>query len=965
MTRQSPPTESLAAAILAGDAHAGRRLCHSLVLLRPDNLVQRPWGGRRLPEQRGQGQLDDLLYGEAFELSAWPQDEESAAHPSIAVLSDGSELPLPRLLAALGPRLLGPSWIERFGPAIPLLPKTLDVCELLSVQAHPPGQPELYLVLSAEPGATVRLGFRQDLDPARFQEQLQRGLQLQAQLTAALQPQATEAQLQAALAPWMRQRDAPLRELLPALEPLVGPVQPALLQELRSIAWLVLDALHAIPVEPGMLLYNRQLAVHAHDPALPSADVHALGNPEGREVLLLEVRCPGSTWRAWDHARFPRRRTDLEQVLAALPLRATPRDFYTVEPVTEQPGLLRSVSNPLFAVHQLRPQPERPVSLPPADGLRSLHGIRGQVQVQDAHGRSLAILEPGGSALVPHRLGPLRFRSAHPHAEVLLVSVPPPPEPTASIESQDPPPQLRFGTSGLRGLVRHMTDQEVALNTRGFLRYLEQVGDLGPGDPLAIAEDLRASCSDTGIPSSPRIARAVGWACRQLGHPVVHCGRVPTPALAHWAALDRPQRGKRPMPAIMITGSHIPPDRNGVKFYRLHGEVLKADEPGILEQVRQARAEQAALEPAESCFDAGGWFRAPPADEPHTPAASSAYRERYLEAFGRQRPLQGCRLLYLQHSAVGRDLLPSILQELGAELSLIGRTDEFVAIDTENVGPEDAARFAALAAEHRPFAILSTDGDSDRPLVVDESGRFHRGDVLGLVTAELLRAGYAAISLSTTDALERRLEQRAAAGHRTMAVERTRIGSPHVIAAMQAAIAAGQPRVVGWETNGGFLVGSPLELPQGTLAPLPTRDALLPIIAVLVAARRRQVPLSQLFAELPQRATGAALIDGVPVATSQAVLAALRPAPGEPPTAIGDAFAQIPGLGEPREVDQLDGLRVRFASGEIVHLRPSGNAPQLRAYAVADSDARVQALLEATLGAPQGVVARLIRQLDT
>ena len=114
MTRQSPPTESLAAAILAGDAHAGRRLCHSLVLLRPDNLVQRPWGGRRLPEQRGQGQLDDLLYGEAFELSAWPQDEESAAHPSIAVLSDGSELPLPRLRLQLQ-RGYGPDTADPVG----------------------------------------------------------------------------------------------------------------------------------------------------------------------------------------------------------------------------------------------------------------------------------------------------------------------------------------------------------------------------------------------------------------------------------------------------------------------------------------------------------------------------------------------------------------------------------------------------------------------------------------------------------------------------------------------------------------------------------------------------------------------------------------------------------------------------------------------------------------------------------
>src|SRR3546814_1454915 len=60
-------------------------------------------------------------------------------------------------------------------------------------------------------------------------------------------------------------------------------------------------------------------------------------------------------------------------------------------------------------------------------------------------------------------------------------------------------------------------------------------------------------------------------------------------------------------------------------------------------------------------------------------------------------------------------------------------------------------------------------------------------------------------------------------------VVRTRIGSPHVIAAMDQQAASGLP-VAGFEANGGFLLGSRIDSPRGPLAPLPTRDAALPVL---------------------------------------------------------------------------------------------------------------------------------------
>lgn len=547
------------------------------------------------------------------------------------------------------------------------------------------------------------------------------------------------------------------------------------------------------------------------------------------------------------------------------------------------------------------------------------------------------------------------------------------------------PVTLQFGTSGLRGLVRDMTDREVYVNTRGFVRCLQDGGAVAPGQTIALAEDLRDVDPATGMSSSPRIARAVARAVRDAGHAALHCGRVPTPALACFAM----HGAERPMPCIMVTGSHIPADRNGIKFYGPHGEVLKQDESAILAAVAACRAEMHAH---DSMFDARGMFRDPPPPESFDPAAENQYLRRYVAPFAGQAPLRGMRVVHYQHSAVGRDLLARILGELGAEVAIEGRSDVFVPIDTEDVSPHDERRYRDMVKAHRAHALVATDGDGDRPLIVDETGRFHRGDMVGLVTAELLGARFAAVPVSASDALDIHL----ATSARAMTLARTRIGSPYVIAAMRQALAAGSEGVVGWEANGGFLTGSPFAFGAGTLAPLPTRDAVLPILAVLLTAARAQAHVSGIFAGFPQRATRAGLLDDFDPAVSQAILAALRPdasvaavrftgagvlvETGAGAASLGLAeeaarpylacratlaryFSAGDGFGAIARIDYTDGVRVGFDGGDIVHLRPSGNAPQLRVYAVSDTRERADAIVALATAVPDGLLHRMARDL--
>ena len=209
------------------------------------------------------------------------------------------------------------------------------------------------------------------------------------------------------------------------------------------------------------------------------------------------------------------------------------------------------------------------------------------------------------------------------------------------------------------------------------------------------------------------------------------------------------------MPAIMVTGSHIPFDRNGIKFYRREGEISKADEAAIV----------AAEVPMDSL----------PTVEP-LPAsaalATTAYLNRYLNFFGAG-ALGGMRVGFYQHSCVARDLLTDILESLGASVTPLGRTNEFVPIDTEAVAPEDVMRVQVWAKEFDFDALISTDGDADRPLIGDERGVWFRGDVLGLLTARALGIQHLVTPGTSTTTLER--------SQSFLSIVRTKVGSPYVL----------------------------------------------------------------------------------------------------------------------------------------------------------------------------------------
>lgn len=445
--------------------------------------------------------------------------------------------------------------------------------------------------------------------------------------------------------------------------------------------------------------------------------------------------------------------------------------------------------------------------------------------------------------------------------------------------------RVKFGTSGLRGLAVDLLDGSADTFALAFVRHLLMTGYVQSGDRMFVGRDLRES--------SPMIAARCVKALRRAGMVAVDCGVLPTPALALYSRANRAA-------AIMVTGSHIPADRNGLKFYRPDGEIDKADEASI-----------AALagKPAPWA-DTGSTTLPPPPDEES--AAWAIYRDRCLNILPGG-ALSRLRIGVYQHSSVARDFLVEILTAYDAEVIALGRSETFVPVDTEALGEETAAALKHWTQEHRLHAIVSTDADADRPLVTDETGRQIRGDTVGLITARFLNANCVVTPVTSNSGIERMLGAR---------IMRTRVGSPYVIEAMLRACHEGNGVVAGFEANGGFMLATPASLGSVTLASLPTRDSLLPILALLGqggAALSRHVDALRLPASMSDR-----LVD-YPVEMSRALMASFA----VDRTNI-DRFLQD--LGAIFRVDWTDGLRVVLDDGSVVHLRPSGNAPEMRCY---------------------------------
>jgi phosphomannomutase len=461
---------------------------------------------------------------------------------------------------------------------------------------------------------------------------------------------------------------------------------------------------------------------------------------------------------------------------------------------------------------------------------------------------------------------------------------------------------LKFGTSGLRGLSTDLNGPAAALYATAFAQYLLSSGQAKPGDSILLGRDFRDS--------SPSISAICAGALTRAGLKALDCGTVPTPALALYG-LEKGAAG------LMITGSHIPADRNGIKFYRPDGEIAKTDEEAIGAAAESLKSQATPVDATPGQVD------------DHAAQAKNLFLARNT-AILPAGALSGLKVGVYQHSTVARDMFVDVLTHYGADVVPLGRSADFIPVDTEAVSLATIDLLKIWAKEHNLDAIVSADGDGDRPLVSDETGLPLRGDLLGLIAAQFTGATIAVTPITSNSGLERQ---------EGLSVLRTRVGSPFVIEAMQGAVRDGKTGVVGFEANGGTLTATDFTLNGSVLKALPTRDSFLPVLAVLTLAVKRGKALSVLAEDYALPVALSDRIENFPLETSGALMAYLR-------SGTDNLTTFLEPIGMPQSVTDIDGLRVTLADRSIIHFRPSGNAPEMRCYVEAETADKAKALLE-------------------
>jgi phosphomannomutase len=232
--------------------------------------------------------------------------------------------------------------------------------------------------------------------------------------------------------------------------------------------------------------------------------------------------------------------------------------------------------------------------------------------------------------------------------------------------------------------------------------------------------------------------------------------------------------------------------------------------------------------------------------------------------------------------------------------------------------------------KHKPKQFLALFGDNTMFQETLER-------LTGFLCAQYLDADIVITPVSSNTAVER--------SELFNQVIRTKIGFPYVIEAMQLAHAVNTTQtVVGYEANGSFLQQTVISKANKTLAPLPTRDAAIVPITILLLAQQQNKTISQLLQTLPQRYTYSDRLKGFASEKSQQLIKQLIA--NDTPTNLHNITTLFPSFANPVEIDNTDGVRITLDNDDIVHLRPSGNAPELRCYCEASSMTKAVDLCE-------------------
>ncbi|AOW47354.1 phosphoglucosamine mutase [Acetobacter ascendens] len=370
-----------------------------------------------------------------------------------------------------------------------------------------------------------------------------------------------------------------------------------------------------------------------------------------------------------------------------------------------------------------------------------------------------------------------------------------------------------FGTDGIRGTAN------VAPMTVEVAQKLGQAAGLHfkRGDhrhSVLLGKDTRLS--------GYMIESAMVAGFLSAGMDVTLVGPLPTPAIAMLTRSLRADLG------VMISASHNPFGDNGIKLFGPDGFKLSDHDESEIEALMEKDLTAYLAKPehigrASRLNDAAG-----------------RYIESAKASFPRKLRLDGMKIVIDCANGSAYRVAPTALWELGAEVIRIGCEPNGVNIN-EKCGSTHPEALCAAVVKHKADLGIALDGDADRVLIADETGRLIDGDqILALIAQSWVREGRlmgnsVVATVMSNMGLERFLENLG------LSLERTAVGDRYVVERMLERQAN-----IGGEQSGHMVLTDFATTGDGLIAALQ-------ILAVLVQDGRPASEVCRLFQPFPQK----------------------------------------------------------------------------------------------------------------
>ena len=282
-------------------------------------------------------------------------------------------------------------------------------------------------------------------------------------------------------------------------------------------------------------------------------------------------------------------------------------------------------------------------------------------------------------------------------------------------------PRKIFGTDGVRGTanIEPVTAETALRLGRAAGHVFKNIAPQSRGrgrHKIVIGKDTRLS--------GYMLENALSSGILSMGVDVLFIGPLPTPGVAYVTRSLRADAG------IVITASHNPYDDNGIKFFRPDGYKLDENIEGQIEQlvfggdIENIRPTAEAIGKAVRIDDALG-----------------RYIEYAKSSFPKGMTLEGTRIVVdCAHGAAYKST-PCVLRELGAEIFDYGIQPDGMNIN-KDCGSMHPQQMCQKVWEHHAHLGIAHDGDADRVLFCDETGRLIDGDdVMAICGLEMLAEG--------------------------------------------------------------------------------------------------------------------------------------------------------------------------------------------------------------------------------